>query len=138
MKMRVVLSVVLAAIIFGSCFAGYYAGVKYSQNAFEEVYLDDSSMNLAYEAKHDFYMLKAHADHKLDLALNLAQERYYSRIVLAADFLEKRPNQKFSTALNTQIEEAKAFYKEQPFKFSSEEMQRKWDALLNKSAQEPN
>ncbi len=138
MLVRGVLFIVISALISVACFAGYFVGSRKAAAAYELLYLDDSSMNQSYETTHDLQILKVLSDGNLDVALNLAQHRYYSRIILAANIVEKRPDQSSSMVLKSQIKEAITFYKSHPKQFSSSEMQRQWDVILKNYAGKPN
>lgn len=109
---------------------GYWFGAQQSSDAFGHAYLNDAVERELFEARHDFALIEALAKNNVDTARKLAQLRYYSRLMLVAESVEKTSNPTLQTFLQEQLDQAKILQQSYPVEFPSEGEQEKWVRLL--------
>ena len=90
------------------------------------------------EARHDEGLVRALADNKNDISLQLAQHRYFTRMLLIAETIN---NPKWSGSLEyaeAQVAIAQKLRGKLSYQFLTEQQNKKWEALTNQLASRPN
>jgi hypothetical protein len=90
------------------------------------------------EARHDEGLVRALADNKNDISLQLAQHRYFTRMLLIAETIN---DSKWSGPLEyakAQIAIAQKLRDKLSYQFLTEQENKKWEALTNQFASQPN
>ena len=119
---------VVAVIV--SCALGYWLGGERASAAYGRAYVKDVVERELNEARYDFVFLQAITEHKTDVARNVAQLMYYSRLMLAAETAEKSSDPALRQLVKVQLAEAREFQQVHPYEFPSEAEQRKWAQLV--------
>jgi hypothetical protein len=124
----------LALIILGFLIAGafgYWLGAQRAQKAYGEHFFSEAFSREYHEARHDLATLQLLAENKTSELFQVAQYRYYSRLMLAADAAAQSLNPNLAPMLKTQLDEAQAFQKSHPYQFPTEKEQNKWVSLIS-------
>ena len=90
------------------------------------------------EARHDEGLVRALADNKNDISLQLAQHRYFTRMLLIAETIN---DSKWSGSLEyakAKIAIAQKLCDKLSYQFLTEQENKKWEALTNQLASQPN
>ena len=90
------------------------------------------------EARHDEGLVRALVDNKSDISLQLAQHRYFTRMLLIAETIN---DSKWSGSLEyakAKIAIAQKLYDKLSYQFLTEQENKKWEALTNQLASQPN
>jgi hypothetical protein len=119
-----------AVSVIVSCALGYWLGGQSASEAYGHAYANDAVAREVNEARHDFMLLQAITEHKTDVALKIAQLRYYSRLILAAETAQKSSDPALQQFVKVQLAEAQKFQQVHPYEFPSEVEQRKWAQLV--------
>lgn len=109
---------------------GYWFGAQRASSAYGENFVSEAFTREFHEARHDFSLLEALTQQKYDAALQVAQYRYYSRLILAADLAKRSSNPNLERILQPKLIEAREFTQAHPYRFPSEKEQNEWTALL--------
>jgi hypothetical protein len=120
--------IILGLLIAGA--TGYWFGVRYTKDAYGEHFISEAFTREYHEAREDLGFLRLLSENKIDGALQLAQYRYYSRLMLAADLATESSNQHLLQMLQAPLAEARGFQKSHPYQFPTEQDENKWAALI--------
>ena len=121
--------IILGLLIAG--LSGYWFGVKRAQTAYGEHFFSETFSREYHEARHDLATLQLLAENKTVELFQVAQYRYYSRLMLAADAAAQSSNPSLAPLLKAQLAEAQAFQKSHPYQFPTEKEQKKWVSLIS-------
>jgi len=110
---------------------GYWYGGFRAKDALNDYFLSEAFSREYHEARHDLAILQLLSENKTDGLLQVAQYRYYTRLLLAADIASRSSNPNLKQMLQAPLAEAQAFQKSHPFTFATEQDQNKWAALIN-------
>ena len=89
------------------------------------------------EARHDEGLVRALADSKNDISLQLAQHRYFTRMLLIADTIND-VNWGPHEYVKAQIAIAKKLREELSYRFITEQENKRWEILTSQFASQPN
>lgn len=117
-------------VLIGAVALGYWLGLQRASTAYGKHFISEAFTREVREAHNDFGLLKALTQNKNDVAFQVAQYRYYSRLLIAHDISEQSPNEISRRLLKDNLIEAQKFQQQHPFKFPAESDQKKWAALL--------
>jgi hypothetical protein len=120
--------ILLGLLIAGGC--GYWYGGQRAKDAYGEHFLSDAFSREYHEARHDLGVLRLLTENKSDGLLQMAQYRYYGRLMIAADIAAQSSNPNLLQMLQAPLAEAQAFQKVHPYQFPTEQEQNKWVALI--------
>lgn len=123
-------SVVICALV-----AGYWLGMQNASNTYERHFFSEAFTREIHEAHNDFGMLEALEQNKADVALHVGQYRYYSRLVLASDIVQKSDNPALKDLLKSQIIEAQRHQQTHPYRFPSDIDQKRWENMVRAASQ---
>ena len=114
---------------------GYYLGHFRSERFFNAHFSYATFQRETLEAQQEQRLLAALRDKQLDVALEVTQYSYYTRILLAADIAHESANpelrQHMLDQLQPELERAMQMMQQHPFRFPSVEEQRRWAALVS-------
>lgn len=110
--------------------AGYWFGAQRSADVYGHAYINDAVERELFEARHDLTLAEALAENKVEAARKLAQLRYYGRLMLVAETVDKTSNPLLQAALREQIAQAKTLQQAHPVDLSTEGEQKKWARLF--------
>ena len=119
---------VLGLLIAGA--TGYWLGGQHAKDAYGEQFISDAFTREYHEARHDLSILRLLGENKTEGALQMAQYRYYSRLIIAAEIAAQSSNQNLRQMLQAPLSEAQEFQNSHPYQFPTEHDQKKWAALL--------
>lgn len=120
--------IILGLLIPGAI--GYWYGGQRAKDAYGEHFISEAFTREYHEARHDLGILRQLYENKADGALQMAQHRYYSRLIFAADIAAQSSNPNLHQMLQAPLAEAQEFLKSHPYKFQTEQDQNKWAALI--------
>lgn len=123
----------LGLAIFGLLIAGatgYWLGVDHVKDAYGEHFVSEAFTREYHEASHDLGILRLLGANETETAYQVAQHRYFSRLMFAAEIAAKSSNQNLQQMLQTRLFEAREFQNAHPYQFPTENDQKKWAALL--------
>jgi hypothetical protein len=109
---------------------GYWLGGQRASEAYGHAYANDAVAREVNEARHDFMLLQAITEHKIDVAQKFAQLRYYSRVMLAAETAKNSSDPALQQFVKVQLAEAQKFQQVHPYEFPTEVEQKKWAQLV--------
>ncbi len=116
---------------------GYVVGHFRSERFFNAHFLYAMFQRETGEARQELRLLEALREKRVDVALEMTQYSYYSRLLLAADTAQESANtelrQHMLDQLRPELLQAQKMMQQNPFRFPSEEEQRKWVALSESS-----
>ena len=121
--------IILGLLIAGA--SGYWLGAQRAQTAYGEHFFSEAFSREYHEARHDLATLQLLAENKTSELFQVAQYRYYSRLMFAADAAAQSSNPNLAPMLKTQLAEAQAFQKSHPYQFPTEKEQNKWVSLIS-------
>jgi hypothetical protein len=122
-----VASVVSIAI---SCAFGYWLGRQSASEAYGHAYVNDVVERDIREVGRDFMLLQALTENRADIALKVAQLRYYSRLMLAAETVRDSSNPALQQLVGAELAHGKKFQQEHPYEFASEAERNRWTLLV--------
>ncbi|MBK6907582.1 MAG: hypothetical protein IPH08_11090 [Rhodocyclaceae bacterium] len=99
--------VLFGLLIVAAC--GYWYGIQRAQNAYREQFWNETFRREYKEAKHDFAIVQLLAENKTNNAFEIAQLRYYTRLMLASDIAANSSNPNLMKLLQLHLVEAQAF-----------------------------
>jgi len=111
--------------------SGYWLGAQRAQKTYGEHFFSEAFSREYQEARHDLATLQLLTENKTSELFQVAQYRYYSRLMLAADAAAQSSNPNLAQMLKAQLAEAQAFQKSHPYQFPTEQEQKKWVSLIN-------
>ena len=117
-------------VLIGALALGYWLGWQRASDAYGKHFISEVFSRELHEANHDLGLLEALTQNKSDVALQVAQYRYYSRLLIAHDIADQSANEISSRLMKEQLVVAKNFQRQYPFQFPSESDQKKWENLL--------
>ena len=123
----------LSLIVLGLLAAGatgYWFGGQHAKETYGVHFISESFTREYHEARQDLGFLRLLSENKIDGARQVAQYRYYSRLLLAADLAAESPNQHLLQMLQAPLAEAREFQKSHPYQFPTEQDKRKWETLI--------
>ena len=120
---------IFSLLVAGTC--GYWYGGYRAKDALNEYFISETFSREYHEARHDLATLRLLTENKTEDLLQVAQYRYYSRLLLAADIATRSSNPNLVHMLQAPLAEAQAFQKTHPYTFRTEQDQKKWVALTN-------
>jgi hypothetical protein len=124
--------IIVSILIAGA--SGFWYGGQRAKGAYGEHFISEAFTREYHEARQDLGILHLLTENKTEGALQMAQYRYYSRLMFAADIAAQSSNPNLKQMLQAPLTEAQAFLKSHPYQFPSEQDQNKWAALI-KTAQ---
>ena len=90
------------------------------------------------EARHDEGLVRALADNKNDISLQLAQHRYFTRMLLIAETINDSEWSGPLEYAKAQIAIAQKLRDKLSYQFLTEQENKKWEDLTNQFASQPN
>ena len=120
--------IVLGLLASGA--TGYWFGGQHAKEAYGVHFTSESFAREYHEARHDIGFLRLLSENNIDGARQVAQYRYYNRLLLAADLATESPNQHLLEMLQGPLAEAREFQKSHSFQFPTEQDRNKWEALI--------
>ena len=123
--------IVLGLLIAGA--TGYWFGGQRAKDAYGEHFISESFTREYHEARQDLGTLRLLSENKIEGALHVAQFRYYSRLMLAADIAAQSSNHNLAQMLQAPLAEAREFQKAHPYEFPTEQDKNRWAALIKSS-----
>lgn len=124
------LSLAILGLIIAAA-TGYWFGGQQAKDAYGEQFISEAFTREYHEARHDLGILRLLGEKKTEGALQIAQYRYYSRLIFAAEIAAQSSNPNLQQMLQAPLSEAREFQNSHPYQFPSERDQEKWAALLN-------
>lgn len=109
---------------------GYWLGCQRASEAYARALVNDVVERDVREVRHDFMLLQALTENKADIALKVAQLRYYSRLMLAAETARGSSNPALQQLVGAALAHGKKFQQEHPYEFVSEAERNRWTLLV--------
>lgn len=119
-----------AFLVAGGAALGYWLGLQRASEAYGKHFVSEAFTRELREAQNDFGLLEALSQNKTDVALQVAQYRYYGRLLLAHEIVQQSGNEISKRLFKEQLTEAKKFQQKQPYQFPAESDQKKWETLI--------
>lgn len=130
---RVLKVVACGSVVIGGVVAGYWLGMQRASQSYEKHFFSEAFTREIREAKNDLGMLEALEKNKLDVAVQVGQYRYYSRLLLASDIVQKSGSPASQLLLKSQVIEAHSHQQAHPYRFPSDADQKQWENLVKAS-----
>lgn len=125
--------IAFGSVVVGALVAGYWLGIQRASHTYEQHFFSEAFTREIREAQNDLGMLEALEKDKVEVALQVGQYRYYSRLLLASDIVEKSGSPASLLLLKSQIVEAHRHQQAHPFRFPSDADQKRWESLVKAS-----
>lgn len=125
--------IAFSSVVIGALVAGYWLGIQNASNTYEKHFFSEAFTREIHEAHNDFGMLEALEQNKTDVALQVGQYRYYSRLLLASDIAQKSDNPALKHLLKSQIIVAQRHQETHPYRFPSDIDQKLWESVVRAS-----
>ncbi len=130
-----VIKISLAGVgLFVALVLGYYLGKSRSDSFHKAHFLYAAFQREALEARLEHRLLETLRERRLDVALEVTQYSYYTRLLLAYDTVQQSSNLELSQQMLAQLQpelaQAQTMMQKYPFRFPSDAEQRRWTALL--------
>lgn len=125
--------VAFCSLVVGALVAGYWLGIQRASSTYEKHFLSEAFTREIREAHNDLGMLEALEQNKAEVALQVGQYRYYSRLLLASDIVQKSGNPASQLLLKSQIIEAHKHQQAHPYRLPSDADQKQWENLVKAS-----
>jgi hypothetical protein len=125
--------VAFCSVVIGALFAGYWFGTQRASHTYERHFFSEAFTREIREAKNDLGVLEALEKNKLEVALQVTQYRYYSRLLVASEIVQKSDNPASQLLLKSQVIEAHRHQQAQPYRFPSDTDQKQWEILVKAS-----
>lgn len=122
----------LVLLVVGLClvYGGYWFGAHRVVTAMGKLHVRHIIQTQISETRHDAGLVRTLAERRYDVSFQLAQHRYFSRILLIAKISEQNQDPPFLGSVRAQMVEAKALRKELSYKFPNEEQSELWERLI--------
>lgn len=122
-----------SSVVIGAVIAGYWLGMERASHAYEKHFFSEAFTREIREAHNDLGMLEALEQNKAEVALQVGQHRYYSRLLLASDIVQKSASPASQLLLKSQVIEAHRHQQAHPYRFPSDADQKQWETLVRAS-----
>ena len=129
---RVLGRIICVAVVLGLFTAGHWFGAYRTSRNIASMYVIDKMQRELAEARHDAGLVRILASQRHDSAFEVAQQRYYSRILLIAELALNSHSPGLDDITQEAIAQAKVLWNEHPYPFQSEREKESW-ARLSKS-----
>jgi hypothetical protein len=130
---RVLKVIAFGSVVIGALVVGYWLGMQRASHAYEKHFFSEAFTREIREAQNDLGMLEALEKDKVEVALQVGQYRYYSRLLLASDIVQKSGSPASQLLLKSQIIEAHRHQQAHPYRFPSDADQKQWESLVQGS-----
>ena len=127
-------TVLVLCISYFSYSIGAYRAVKVINNLSSKSMIEFQIS----EARHDEGLVRALADNKNDISLQLAQHRYFTRMLLIAETINDSEWSGPLEYAKAQIAIAQKLRDKLSYQFLTEQENKKWEDLTNQFASQPN
>jgi len=111
----------LLLFVVGLClvYGGYWFGAHRVVTAMDKLYGSHIIQYQISETRHDAGLVRTLSERRYDVSFQLAQHRYFSRVLLIAKISEQNQDPPFQGSVRAQMVEAKAFRKELSYQFGT-------------------